>query len=496
MLRVWGSKPFVDFKLPADEVPIFLKKLNALLKKYLTEPLSESNAQNFTELLIVLKAHKKAIKVYSLAQYECFGEIQTILKYLPEKISHWHPIEPSEDQPLDIADYILTLCKLIYRAIRLENSENATNFARTKALEVFLLILDSVVHRINVGNSMETYNYYEDMQISYEDLKILDLIIRIIVKMLQKCYPELASLSPESKIQLFMNLRTVSKIPLILFEYVRTYNIRTKSYKDIDRTKSSYLERLPIHKALSAITEGDNEGSVIETYSPVTTSVFNLISSQPDTSEADVCIMKIFIITKNLLDLLVECSIDVHYITTFIQAGLAWRFLEFLTYYNDIGQVSEATHNPHLQTMFINIEKICNIFRNIVMYSNEAYIWKLAGASENINDVEIIVSSKESSSEVSRALTKLNADSKFLLCQFFECTLQLLGKRLVQILLADYTQPRTTPKEKDIISINRFLRIFSTELSEPTELWNEETRIELKTLLIEQISRINDTNGK
>jgi len=188
----------------------------------------------------------------------------------------------------------------------------------------------------------------------------------------------------------------------------------------------------------------------------------------------------------------VECSIDAHYITTFIQAGLAWRFLEYLTYYNDIGEVSEATHNPHLQTMFINIEKICNIFRNIVMYSNEAYIWKLAGASED-NKVDVILSTKESTSDVSRALTKLDTPSKLVLCDFFECLVQLLGRRLVQVLLADYAQPRTTPKELDIASINRFLKLFSTELHEPTDLWNEETRIELKNLLIDQIHRTNET---
>jgi len=282
---------------------------------------------------------------------------------------------------------------------------------------------------------------------------------------------------------------------LILFEYVRTYNQRAKSYKEIDAAK--VLLDKPFNKALSNIQEDpENEGSVVDKYSPVNTSVFTLISSQPDSSEADVCIMKIFMITKNLLDLLGECSIDAQYITTFIQAGLAWRFLEYLTYYNDIGEVSEATHNPHLQTMFINIEKICNIFRNIVMYSNEAYIWKLAGASEESNKVDMILSSKEPSSDVSRALTKLDTPSKLVLCDFFECLVQLLGRRLVQVLLADYTQPRIIPKELDINSINRFLKLFSTELHEPTDLWNEETRVELKNLLIDQILRTNETNGR
>ena len=495
-LRVWGSKPFVDFKLPADEIPIFLSKLHTLLRKYLAKPLNEFTEQDFTELLIVLKAHKKAIKTYALSKYDCFGEIQTILKYLPEKISDWNPVEQSEDQPLDIGDYISTLCKLIFRAIRLENSDNATNFARTKGLEVFLVILNSLVQRVTVTDSGEDiHNYYDDMQVSYDDLRIIGLIIRIIVRLLQKCYNELSSLSQENKVQLFMNLSKVTKIPLILFEYVRTYNQRAKSYKEVDAAKL-LLDKKPFNKALSNIQEDEDEGSVVDKYSPVTTSVFTLISSQPDSSEADVCIMKIFMITKNLLDLLVECSTDVQYITTFIQAGFAWRFLEFLTYYNDIGEVSEATHNPHLQTMFINIEKICNIFRNIVMYSNEAYVWKLAGASEESNKVDVILSTKEPSSDVSRALTKLDTPSKLVLCDFFECLVQLLGRRLVQVLLADYSQPRVVPKEQDIASINRFLKFFSTELHEPTDLWNEETRIELKNLLIDQIHRIHETNGR
>ena len=493
-LRVWISKSFSDFRIPNEEVPIFLEKLNLLLRKYLTEPLPEASPKHFNDLLIVLKAHSKAIKVYSLTKYDCFGEVLTILKFLPEKISHWHPVEGSEDQPLDIAEYILTLCRLIYRTIRIENSENATVFARTKGIEVFLLILDSLVHRINVAKNMENYNYYADMQISYEDLKILDLIIRIIVKMLQKCYSELATLDHDVKLKLFMNLLTVSKIPLILFEHVRNINIRSKSGK-LEEEKSS-LGKSKITPFDKVEEEPENEDEVIEVYSPESTSVFDLITSQPESSEADVCIMKIFIISKNLLDLLAECSIDAPFITTFVQSGLVWRFLEFLTYYNDIGEVSASNNNPNYQTMLINIEKICNIVRNLVMYGNDAFVWKIAGAS-NESSVDIIVASQEhQSSEVSRILTKIDSSEKLLLCQFFECVMQLLGKRLTQVLMSNYTQPRVAPKEKDILSINKFLKYFSTELSEPTDLWNEETRNELKSLLIEQIMTIYKSSGR
>jgi len=492
-LRIWITKSFSDFKIPAEEVPIFLDKLNLLLKQYLAKPLAQSSAKHFRDLLVILKAHSKAIKVYSLTRYDCFAEILTILKFLPERISHWHPVEGSEDQPLDIADYIQTLCRLIFRTIRLENSDNALLFARTKGIEVFLLILDSLVHRINVAKNMENYNYYADMQISYEDLKILDLIIRIIVKMLQKCNLELASINQDDKLKLFINLLTVSKVPLILFEHVRDLNIKSKSSNDKEKSNLGKSKIISIEKVDE---EPENDDELVEISNPISTSVFDLIISQPESSEADVCIMKIFIISKNLLDLLTECSLDAPFITTFVQSGLACRFLEFLTYYNDIGEVSAQNNNPHFQTMLINIEKICNIFRNLVMYGNEAYIWKLAGATDE-SSVDLITSTKEQqSSEVSRILTKIDSPQKLLLCQFFECTLQLLGKRLVQILLSNYTQPRLAPKEKDILSINKFLKYFSTELSEPTDLWNEETRDELKNVLINQIITIHHTNGK
>ena len=136
----------------------------------MAKPLSECNASDFNSLLTILRAHAKAIKTYSITNYDCFGEILTILRYLPEKISHWDPIQESVHESFDIAEYIQTVCKLIFRAIRLEDSQNAIHFAQTKGIEVLLLILTSLVHRISSNNSAQSSNYYTDIQIAYEDL--------------------------------------------------------------------------------------------------------------------------------------------------------------------------------------------------------------------------------------------------------------------------------------------------------------------------------------
>ena len=361
-------------------------------------------------------------------------------------------------------------------------------FARTKGIEVFLLILTSLVHRINIQDNTQSSNYYTDIQIAYEDLKILDRIIRIIVKIIQKSYDEVSSLSQYHKLQLFLNLRIVSKIPLTLFEYVRTNHITAKTTNFIEINDNN--NENPVAALLNF------EGEVVENYDTVTTSVFEVIAKQPEGAYADICITKIFIIAKNLLDLLSELSVDVQYAANFIQSGLAWRFLEFLTYYNEIGVVSEATHNPHYQTMLINVEKIANVFRNIIIYSNEAFICKTFSASNEINQMEAVIPSKEQSAEVSSTLMKIDPAEKNLLCRFYEGVLNLLGKRLLQILLADYSQPHVSPKDKDVTSIKNFLNLFSNELHEPTSLWNNDTRLELKNLLIQQIMLINSTDGK
>lgn len=483
-LRVWIQKVFHNFELDAEAVPIFIDKLSALLKEYSSLKIPQASRKQLEDLSVILNAHAKSIKVYSLPKYSCFKEVISILNYFSNRLAK----EDLSQLPLEalgeMSHYILILCRVIFRAIKIEKSENPSLLLEANGIEAIFSILRNMLRKISVTNQPEPEDYYTDLSLSYHDLKIIN-IIALIIRRVFICYPsQLIVLDIEKKLQLFLNFQTISKIPLILFELIKTQSEKSLEKSTTEKTETTSVGDAPEN---SMRDEG-------EPYDSDTAPIFDVIISEPQSSNAEKYIFKIFIFVKNLIDLFTELSLKVDFASFFVQSGLSWRCLEFLTYYGDITPQAEKVHKVNYQSMQVNIEKLCNIFRNNLIFSNEAYIWKLTGGlvSRGIG----IITSREKSTKLVQALNKIDNNEKKTLATFHECVINLLGKHILQVLLMDYYEPTFAPEGKERNNIVDFVKIFSTSLHDPATLWNSETRQELKTLLINQLFEINSTQGK
>lgn len=133
------------------------------------------------------------------------------------------------------------------------------------------------------------------------------------------------------------------------------------------------------------------------------------------------------------------------------------------------------------------IENVAYIIRNILIYSNEAYIWKMTSSSTTFQNVGLLTN-REKSAQLAMTLNKIDPEDKNILAQFHTTVITLLGRRLIQLILMDYFEPVYIPEEKDMQSVFKFLNAFSTDVVDPCTLWNQDTKNELKIRLKEQIS--------
>lgn len=478
-LRVWIKKEFSNYEMIPSAIPIFIENLSALLKEYSSFSLFEANPKKLSDLLIVLKGYAKAIKVYSIGKYGCFKEVITSLNHFSSRLAQEDLSKLSPSTLSEISSFVLVLCRVLFRAIRLEKSENPTLFLETNGIETIFHLFQSMLKKINVSTRSEHEDYYTDLNLTFHDLKVFNLIVQIL-KRIFICYPsQLIVLEPEKKLQLFLNLQIVSKIPLVLFELIKT---------KIENASKEKVEPNIDHLLYEHLLEDQFD----QQYDSDTASIFDVIVSDPNSQNAEVYTSKIFTLSNNLVSLLTEFSMKVDFATAFIQSGLSWRCLEFLTYYG--APTNEKENKLSSQTTMANLEKICNVFRNNVIFSNEAYIWKLTGGftSRGIG----IITSKEKSAKVIQALNKIDNSDKLILANFHDCVMNILGKHILQLLLMDYYEPTSTPEEKDKSNILNFLKVYSTSLHDPATLWNAETRQELKNLLINQIFAINTSHGR
>ena len=460
-------------------VSIFIDKLSALLKEYTSFSDFEATPKKLSDLLIILKGYAKAIKVYSITKYGCFKEVVSSLSHFSSRLAQEDLSKLSPNTLSEMSNFVLALCRVLFRAIRLEKSENPNLFLEANGIETVFHLLQSMLKKINITAHSEHEDYYTDLSLTFHDLKIFNLIVQIL-KRVFICYPsQLIVLEPEKKLQLFLNLQIVSKIPLILFEL-----IKTKSENASNEKAEPNIDNLLYEHLL--------EDQFDQQFDSDTASVFDVIVSEPNSQNAEVYTSKIFSLSNNLVNLLTELSMKVDFSTAFVQSGLTWRCLEYLTYYGT--STNDKENKLNLQSTTANLEKFCNVFRNNVIFSNEAYIWKLTGGftSRGIG----IITSKEKSAKVIQALNKIDNAEKLILANFHDCVMNILGKHILQLLLMDYYEPAITPDEKDRSNILSFLKVYSTSLHDPATLWNAETRQELKNLLINQIFAINNSHGR
>jgi hypothetical protein len=429
-----------------------------------TEELKEDTQKFSQELLVVLKAHAKAIKLYSLKKYECFEEVIKLMKFLVNLTQGWNPNKlPSDEDLKTISEYLLTIGKIVYRALSLEDSDNASAFANQGGFDYLRQLLSNIVRKFNVAESMKTYDYFNDYKLSFEDLKFVDILIRSLSMVFKKVPQILELVSLEEKLSLFLNIQLVSKIPLIQFENI-------KNFKPSDE--------------IEVADEDFDFDNSIDKHHPALVNIFEVISNEPNSSFSDTYILKIFELLKHLIDLFTKLSLDVSSIVLLIQSGIAWRILEFVLYYESREIYSEKADDLNYQTMLECIEKLGFILRNVLIYSNEVYTVKMTTAPGSRVG---ILTSKERSPQLLMSINKLEAPDRNTIAKFHECILSIVGKRMSQVLLNDYYEPLSKPEERDLHSVIKFLNYFSTSVSDSSTLWNEETRSELQALLKSQI---------
>jgi len=424
-------------------------------------------------LLIVLKAHAKAIKLYSLKKYECFDDVIKLLKFLVKHTEGWTPIKlPSDEQLKKISDYILTICKIVHRALSIADSDNPQTFITFGGLDQIRQLLSNLVKKINFAEYMEKYDYYNDYKLSFDDLKALDLLIRSFHILFTRVPQIMEVLSPEDRLSLFLNIQLVSKIPLFEFENIKRYK--------------------PSEEEEAEDEDFDFDNS-IDKHHPSLVSIFEVIASEPNSSFSDTYILKIFDLLKHLIEFFIKLSVDVNGVLSLIQSGLAWRLIEYILYYESRENYSEKADDLNYQTMLECIEKIGFILRNLLMFSNEAYTLRITTSPGPRTG---ILTSREKSSHLPMSVNRLEAPDRNTISKFHECILNLVGKKMVQVLLTDYYEPSLTPDETDQQSVIRFLNYFSTSLSDPSTLWNEETRNELRELLKAQMISLINTGSR
>lgn len=488
MLRVWVEQTSQTFNLSSEAVPVFLENLFELIRSYDILQVSEANSKQLKDLLVILKAHAKAIKLYSLPKYPCFKEVISILNCFSIKATEDDSSHYSVEVMEEISHFILVLCKILHKAITTEKSENPSLFREAEGMETLDILLKSMLRKISITHHPEPEQYYSDFSLTYEDLKIIDLIVKMNQRMFT-CFPSHFSVMDfEKKIEFFLHVQQASKIPLMLFELIKKQSEKSSTEK-IDNPNELETDE-------SYIIEGSHADFTMN----AEISIFDVILANPNSANAEKYTARIFKFYKNVVNLLSGFSPKPDFVAAFIKSGISWRCLEFLTYCGDIVPTIKKTQKINAQFILLDIEKMCNTFRNTLIFSSQAAIWKANNSS--IMDASIKSASSvnsnslDKSSKLTKAFDRIDSPEKVVLADFYEVLENMLGTHLIQILLADHQEPTLTPEGKDRADIHSFLKAFSTNLHDLRTLWNTETRHELKNRLVAQILEINQTEAR
>ena len=483
-LRVWIRKVYKSLKtpeIPEDLISKFILGLYSLMSNSLQVPLSDMNEKQLGDLLVIVQAHSKIIKILELREYSSFEDIILILNHFSLLYSQHSPINPpSQEITIMYSEFILNLCRSIYRAINLRDSLNCQSFIQTKGLKALLSVIVSIFKKINIAKIMDPYNYYNDIIVSLVDLKALNVIIKALNILYQDNPREFMTLNQEIRIQICINLQQISKIGLNLFEYVRsTFNQKEKN--ELSSPQKPY--KLDFSEGLENNT----------TFHPSLVSIFDVLRNYNAnlSTYSEQYISKIFDFSKSYLELLLYLSKESCFITSIIQSGLAWRCLELVCYHDSLDTPLKCNDNNWYR---INqqTDKASLILRNLLIYSNEAFVLKVSEAGSK----SYILTSKEKSPHLIMELNKIDKSQKFILISFYEAMIDLLGKKMIQMILEDFYEPIVQPEDKDKNSIHKFLKMVSANSTEPSLFWNEEARCDLREILKTQILSINELGVK
>ena len=445
-------------------------------------PLSDMNKKQLEDLLVIVRAHSKIIKILELREYSSFEDIILVLNHFSLLYSEHSPLNPpSEEITIMYSEFILYLCRSIYRAINLRDSLNCQILIQSKGFKTLFSVIVSILKKINIAKMMDPYDYYNDIVVSLVDLKALNVIIKVLTVLYQDNSREFMNLNQESRIQICLNLQQLSKIGLNLFEYIRLrFDEKVKNESKSPQKKYKL--------------DFNSEGLEINTtFHPSLVSIFDVLRNYNVSlsTYSEQYTAKIFDFMDSLLVLLLRLSKESYFITSLIQCGLAWRCLEWVSYHDTLDSPLKYNDNDW-DLVNQQTDKASLILRNLLIYSNEAFILKVSeGGSKSY-----ILTSKEKSPHLIMEINKIDRNQRFILISFYEVMIDLLGKKMVQTILEDFYEPLVKAEEKDKNSIDKFLKMMSANSKEPTLFWNEEARCDLREVLKTQILDINELGAK
>lgn len=456
------------------------------MKRNLSCHTLENTNQPFDDMLVVLEAHSKAIKLYKIQNYQCFEQVLEILEHfsdhLVEGVSRSHSEGPS---PYEMTHCILVICRIICHCVSVENSENMELFLNAGGLQILLGTMQSVIKHMNITRYGETFNQYLDLRLLHPDIKIITQIIRVIKIILTERPRELETLTNEYKQQMFLGLQEAAKLSIIVFETLESR--ATKESKAPDTKKNSVSEHPD---------EGIHFGPLfripsLAAYESTSAGALEMMMLERTESQPELYLDKVFGLTQDLEYVLLYFSAKVAFIPMLIRAGVGWRCLEYITYYGEpIG----------LNTMkvFKNIENACLVLRNIMIYCNQAneFRSKKPAAAEKDETKPGSTSANDKPLQMEIDLSQVGDAGLRVMTRFCLAVTNLIGKYMIESLVDDCIVTPVMIQPKDLEGTEKFLKVFASSFYDPSTLWNEDIRAELKNLMASQLLAVNNSKGK
>jgi len=220
ILRIWVKKSWRTFELPKREISLFVQNLYILLEKAMEVPLQDMNQRQISDLITILQAHAKAIKIYSIKEYDCFEHILTILNFSGKRIS---TSSSDEDETTQIQIYSLLILaqKIIFRSINSNESENLKALLKTPENQRGGVSLILSIYK-TLATSIFDQHSQTQIHISYSQLKLASLSTRILNQVTANSFETIASLDSETKLELFLNLQIMFKISALSFDQIKS----------------------------------------------------------------------------------------------------------------------------------------------------------------------------------------------------------------------------------------------------------------------------------
>lgn len=486
-LRVWNMKSQKHFYIEEEMINRFL----VMLGENLGTLILGKTRQQFEEtvfmedLLILLHSHSKAIKRYEIHQYTSFEEVIIILHYFSDYYidQNLSPLKSRNSQdPTFLIQIINHSLRLVYRAIRIENSGNLENFLDNKGFSAIFAALHALVQKVFMVKKVpEQIYYYNNVNLNTKDLGSLCLAVKILRYIFQKNKAEIAMQDPIQLLRLSILLQKISKIPLIYFEFLKyrkkfsaiEFHKKSPSLSATHEKEKNLFEDLTFSHEEGVVGHTENGSVFLELYEK-----------------------KIFFLMSDLAFIWLNFSVDLTLLDSFIKSGALLRCLEFALLYEESFEIGSCDFE---RTQKINeISEDCVlVLRNVSIYANEVFLLKNTAYSGDLGVLKKIPSSTKHKSELLfNEISRLSKKKKDVLNAFFEGLCTLIMPRSLQTLLEDYYEAVEKPEEKDKRSIKKFVLLLNKDLEEESFIWTQENRDDLKDILKLQICLINEDENK